>query len=91
MRTFKLSNSVDIRSEEGKYLLFDNVSGSIFKLNELSYEILSLCDGSHAEEKILDKISGMFDAPAENIYNDFNSLINILLEKGYILIMQHNI
>ena len=87
MRTFKLSNSIGIRNENGKYFLFDNVNGNIFKLNELSYEILSLCDGTCDEEMVLKKISGIFDVSAENIYNDFNFLMNTLLEKKYISII----
>ncbi len=87
MRKFKLSDSIGIRNEKGKYFLFDNVNGNIFKLNELSYEILSLCDGVWDEEMILKKISGIFDVSSENIYNDFNFLINTLLEKKYIFII----
>ncbi|MCL4428899.1 MAG: PqqD family protein [Deltaproteobacteria bacterium] len=84
MRIFKLSDSISLRNDGDKYLLFDNVSGNIFKLNELSYEILSLCDGLNNEATIINKISGVFDVSQEKIHSDFNSLIDMLLEKQYI-------
>jgi hypothetical protein len=87
MRVFKLSDFISIRREGDKYLLFDNINGSIFKLNELSYEILSLCDGKNDEESILCAISGMFDVADKKISSDFNALIDRLLNEKYISVI----
>jgi|YelNatPaOPRAMG01_1025707.scaffolds.fasta_scaffold11587_2 hypothetical protein len=86
-RIFKISDFVSIRHEGGKYLLFDNINGNIFRLNELSFEILSLCDGKNSEERILCLIHERFDASGEKISCDFNALVNMLLDKKYISII----
>ncbi len=65
-------------------MFFDNISGSIYKLNELSYEILSLCDGKNTNEDILLKITKEFDVTMQEAKKDFETLIRALLDKKYI-------
>ena len=83
----KLSENLSLRSDDGNYLFFDNTSGDVFKLNELSYEMISLCDGDNSEEDVIDKITANFDAPRETIAKDFNELADILLGRHYLVLV----
>lgn len=80
----KLSDNITLKSDKGNYMLFDNTSGDIFRLNEISYNILCLCDGQNSEMDIASKISDIFDAPAERISEDLSRLAGILLNEGFI-------
>ena len=56
----KLADTVSIKQDETYYIFFDNETGDIYKLNEISYKILSLCDGSTTNEDILSTIMPEF-------------------------------
>ena len=82
---YKLNENLSLRKEDGKYLLFDNTGGGIYMLNELSYEIIRLCDGKNDGESIIYKIAESFDGDFEKITEDFNELIDILIDKRFII------
>ncbi|MHB1697215.1 MAG: PqqD family protein [bacterium] len=84
MKILKLSEDAGIKYDGENYMLFDNLTGNIYKLNELSYKILSLCDGENTDEDIISNITNDFDVSEEEAKKDFNGLIRILLDKKYI-------
>ncbi len=77
-------NTVSLKQDEENFMLFDNLNGNIYKLNQLSYEILSLCDGKNTDEDILLNITKGFDVTIPEAKKDFYGLIQILLDKNYI-------
>ena len=79
-----LANTVSIKQDEENFMLFDNLNGGIYKLNELSYQILSLCDGKNTDEDILINITKGFDVTMQEAKKDFEGLVRILLDKKYI-------
>ncbi len=80
----KLSDTVSIKQDETYYIFFDNENGDIYKLNEISYKILSLCDGSTTNEDILSTITQEFNVTDQEAKKDFDKLIQTLLNKKYI-------
>ena len=79
-----LADTVSLKQDEENFMLFDNLHGGIYKLNELSYEILSLCDGKNTDEDILINITRGFDVTMQEAKKDFEGLVRILLDKKYI-------
>ena len=84
MGIFKLSENISIKQNGENYLLFDNLNGNIYKINEVSYKILSLCDGKNTEEDIIKNITGAFSVAHEEAVKDFNVLMENLLERLYV-------
>jgi hypothetical protein len=80
----KLSDTVSIKQDETYYIFFDNATGDIYKLNEISYKILSLCDGRTTNENILSTIMQEFNVTEQEAKKDFEALIQKLLSKKYI-------
>ncbi|RZV40468.1 MAG: PqqD family protein [Candidatus Acidulodesulfobacterium acidiphilum] len=80
----KLADTVSIKQDETYYIFFDNETGDIYKLNEISYKILSLCDGSTTNEDILSTIMQEFNVTYQEAKKDFDKLIQTLLSKKYI-------
>ncbi|MGC8555285.1 MAG: PqqD family protein [Candidatus Acidulodesulfobacterium sp.] len=80
----KLSDTVSIKQDETNYFFFDNETGDIYKLNEISYKILSLCDGRTTSEDILLTITSEFNVTEQEAKKDFDALIKKLLSKKYI-------
>ncbi|MHB1661302.1 MAG: PqqD family protein [bacterium] len=84
MKILKLSEDTGIKYDGENYMLFDNLTGNIYKLNELSYKILSLCDGKNTDEYIIFSITNDFEVTLQEAKKDFNDLMQILLDKKYI-------
>lgn len=87
MKILKLSENVSIKQNGEDYMLFDNLNGNIYKINEVSYKILSLCDGKNTDDDIIKNIANGFNAVQEEIAKDFNDLMRILLDKKYVSII----
>ena len=79
-----LADTVSLKQDEENFMLFDNLNGGIYKLNALSYEILSLCDGKNTDEDILLNITESFEVTIMEAEKDFEALVRILLDKKYI-------
>jgi hypothetical protein len=79
-----LADTVSIKQDGENFMLFDNLSGNIYKLNELSYKILSLCNGKNTDEDILLNITKGFDVTTAEAKKDFYGLMRMLLDKSYI-------
>ncbi len=84
MKIFKLSENVSVKQDRENYMLFDNLNGNIYKLNAVSYKILSLCDGENTDEDIIQNITNTFNAAKEETVKDFNDLMQNLLERRYV-------
>ncbi len=69
---------------ESNYFVFNTSTGKIFKLNRVSYLMLSSLDGSRTIVEALDRITRLFDCEIKEVESDFANLISSLLDKGII-------
>ena len=84
VRILKLADNISIKQDGKNYMLFGNLNGDIYKLNEVSYKILSLCDGKNTDKDIIKNITNTFNAGREEAAKDFNDLIQPLSARRYI-------
>lgn len=87
MTTYKISKNFTLQGDNGgnnDYMLFDTENGSIYKLNEISFKILSLFDGNRTDKEIKKIISSEYNTETEIINKDFDELTKKLLDKGII-------
>jgi len=57
----------------------------VFELDQIAYEIVSLCDGSRALSDVVDALAAKFQAPREVIDKDVTELLQGLADKGFIV------
>lgn len=75
--------------DRGLFWLFNIDEGNSFKLNEVSYFILSCFDGKRSLSAIQNKILLKYpDEKKEVVLNDFKELFGTLKEKGIIKLLQ---
>jgi hypothetical protein len=70
--------------EKGLFWLFDITSGKSYKLNEVSYSILSSFDGEKNLKSIKNNVLMLYGADKEIISNDFDEFVNNCIEKEII-------
>jgi len=68
-----------------KYWLFDTEKGKIYKLNETSFTMLSLCDGRRTVEEILYVLMDIYDGHREQLKDDFKNLFEKWLKMGILV------
>ena len=58
----------------------------VFELDEIAYEIVSLCDGERSLVDLVDVLSAKFDqAPRDAIQTDVTGMLQNLADKGFIV------
>ncbi|HEX9646302.1 MAG TPA: pyrroloquinoline quinone biosynthesis peptide chaperone PqqD [Alphaproteobacteria bacterium] len=57
----------------------------VFELDQIAYEIVSLCDGDRALSDVVDTLAAKFEAPREVIDKDVTDLLQGLADKGFIV------
>jgi len=65
--------SLDLK--QTKYWLFNVKDGSNFKLNEVSYFILSRCDGQISVGQLKEELTKRYQRDSETIIGDFEEFI----------------
>lgn len=71
--------------KEPKYYLFNVKDGTIYRLNEVSYDILRLIDGINTQDQILSRLLSIYDGDANVVTADFENLLNFWVEKMIII------
>ncbi|MBM7865393.1 PqqD family peptide modification chaperone [Heliobacterium gestii] len=71
--------------QEARFYLFNIEDGSMFRLNEVSYDMLSLFDGVTTVDAILSRLKSEYRADAQTIDRDFLTLIDSCLDKGILI------
>ena len=67
---------------ESNYFVFNTSSGKIFKLNRVSFLMLSSLDANKTLAESLDHVTKLFDCERSEVESDFTNLISSLLNKG---------
>ena len=58
----------------------------MFELDEIAYEVVSLCDGERSLVDLIDVLSAKFDqAPRDAIQTDVTGMLQNLADKGFIV------
>lgn len=58
----------------------------VFELDEIAYQVVSLCDGARTLADVVDLLSAKFDqAPREAIHRDVTAMLQSLADKGFIV------
>lgn len=87
-KVYKLSESYSLfkgEFNENKYFLFNIEDGTIYRLNEVSYDILSLFDGIRNVEKIIELFINLYQGEQNRMNADIKKLIDIWLSKKILL------
>jgi pyrroloquinoline quinone biosynthesis protein D len=58
----------------------------VLVLDETGKEIVVLCDGKRSISDIVDRFVAVYDAPRDVIAHDVNAVIQVLSDKGVLLI-----
>jgi|GEM_PF-904226 len=92
-KVFALSDNFSLfkgNFKEKRFQLFNIECGSIYKLNEVSYDILSLFDGEKSVQGVLNELKKLYNVDHEELQNDLYKLVRewvkkqILIEKEVI-------
>jgi len=58
----------------------------VFELDEIAYEVVSLCDGERSLIDLVDVLADKFDqAPRDAIHQDVTAMLQGLADKGFIV------
>jgi len=85
---YKLSESYSLFKgdfKDTKYFLFNIEDGTIYKLNGVSYDMLSLFDGKKNTDEILGCLLSIYNGNEEQIKSDLLNLVSSWLEKKILI------
>ncbi|MCP5108201.1 MAG: PqqD family protein [bacterium] len=74
--------------KEKRFQLFNVTDGSIFRLNEVSYNMLSQFDGEKNVKEVAIKLKSIYNVDEEKLEEDFSRMIdewvskNVLIERS---------
>jgi len=71
--------------KEKRFQLFNIANGTIFKLNEVAYDMLSLFDGKKKVKGIFNELKKLYNVEAERLKKDLFRLVNEWVEKKILI------
>jgi hypothetical protein len=74
--------------KEKRFQLFNIESGSIFKLNEVSYDMLSLFDGEKNLEGVFNELKKLYNVEDEQLRDDLYRLVDRWIEKEILVLKE---
>jgi len=87
-KIYRLSDSFSLYKSDIKekiYYLFNVSDGTIYRLNEVSYDMLSQFDGRQAVGDVLKSLLNLYDVQVQEIENDLNEKISQWLDKKILI------
>jgi len=57
----------------------------VFELDQIAYEIVSLCDGKTSVGQVVDTLVAKFGAPRDVIRQDVGDMLQSLADKGFVV------
>ena len=85
----QLKENIIIKGINTKFWALDTENGTQYKLNELSFDILSSLDGIKTVEQIIEEQSAYYDIQKEILSSDIISFLHIALNKNIIKEVGH--
>ena len=87
-KVYKLSDSYSLfkgEFNENKYYLFNIEDGTIYRLNEVSYDILVLFDGTRDIETIEEIFINQYQGEHDRMKTDFGNLLKTWINKEILI------
>lgn len=84
-KIYKVSENIILRGINKKFWALDSKNGAQYRLNELSFDILSNLDGKNTLECIIEAQYNKYQVNKELLINDVIGFIHKSLEKGIII------
>jgi len=87
-KIYRLSDSFSLYKSDIKekiYYLFNVSDGTIYRLNEVSYDMLSQFDGRQAVGDALQSLLNLYDVQVQEIESDLNEKISQWLDKKILI------
>lgn len=88
-KVYVLSNSYSLfkgEFNEVKYFLFNIEDGTIYRLNEVSYDILSLFDGARDIETVMKVFVNLYQGEQDGMKADIWRLLEIWIDKKILVL-----
>lgn len=82
---YKINNKVARQYIEDEVFVATPWNSKLHELNPTASKIFRMIEKNFDSEEIIKKMSDIYDAPLEEIKNDFNQLIEKLLEEEIII------
>lgn len=79
-----LNDNIILRSINNKFWALNTSNGDQFKLNKVSFRVLSALNGRETITSIIDNIKSLYDVNPEIIKNDLLELLTEALNKNII-------
>lgn len=74
-----------IKAEDGNLVVFDPVTQNTHILDEVGSDIVSQLDETSSMEELIDKLSALYNAPAEVIRADVTSFLEELKKQNVVM------
>lgn len=71
--------------KEKRFQLFNITDGTIYKLNEVSYDMLSLFDGEKNVKEVVNELKKLYNVDDEELQNDLYRLVRKWIEKQILI------
>lgn len=87
-KVYKLSDSYSLFNgefKEKKYYLFNIEDGTIYRLNEVSYDILSLFDNVRDVETVLNMFVNLYQGESNKMKTGFEKIIQTWIDKEILI------
>lgn len=84
-----LKENIILKGINTKFWALDTESGTQYRLNEISFDILSALDGKKTIEQIIEEQSTYYDVKKEILSADVISFLHMALSKNIIKEVEH--
>lgn len=87
-RIFALSDNFSLFKgdfKEKRFQLFNIESGAIYKLNEVSYDMLSFFDGEKSVQGVLNELKKLYNIEEEKLKEDLGKMIKEWIDKNILI------
>jgi hypothetical protein len=87
-KVFMLSDNFSLFKgdfKEKRFQLFNITNGTIFKLNEVAYDMISLFDGEKSVQGVLNELKKLYNVDHEELQNDLHRLVREWVEKQILI------
>jgi pyrroloquinoline quinone biosynthesis protein D len=78
----QLPRHIKLRHDQGRGKWLILAPERVFEPDDISVEVLKLCDGERTVREIADKLADDYQAPADVILNDITAMLQELADKG---------
>jgi len=78
----KMPRHIKLRHDEGRNKWLILAPERVFEPDDISVEVLKLCDGERTVSDIAEKLAADYQAPADVILTDITAMLQELADKG---------